>query len=143
MSLEKLLFNSKTLISLTKVPQKTVLALTVEFRKSQDFLILISGSSGNQIVSLTSKHLTFIFLNSHLWSKTAIFKLNNIQILSKCFFINGQISLNLGSLRLLGTEFWKFQGSFWESLTPRLPLIQALKRPEIQSLFRKLEALCD
>ena len=62
-----------------------VLALTVEFRKSQDFLILISGSPGNQIVSLTSEHLTSIFLNSHLWSKTAIFKLNNIQILSKFF----------------------------------------------------------
>ena len=56
---------------------QTVLTLTVKFRKSQDFLILISGSPGNQIVSLISKHLTTIFLNSHLWSKTAIFKLNN------------------------------------------------------------------
>ena len=32
----------------------SVLALTVKFRKSQDFLILTSGSLGNQIVSLTS-----------------------------------------------------------------------------------------
>ena len=64
---------------------KAVLALTLKFRKSWDFLILISGSLGNQIVSLTSKHLTSIFLNSHLWSKIAIFKLNNIQILSKFF----------------------------------------------------------
>ena len=65
----------------------TVLALTVEFRKSQDFQILTSGSPGYQIVSLTSKRLISIFLNSHLWSKTAIFKLNNIQILPKFFLL--------------------------------------------------------
>ena len=61
------------------------LHVTVNFRKSQDFLILISGSPGNQVVSLTFKHLTSIFLNSHLLSKTAIFKLNNNQILPKFF----------------------------------------------------------
>ena len=53
--------------------------------RTWDFLILISGSPGNQIVSFSSKHLTSIFLMPHLWSKTAIFKLNNVQILSKFF----------------------------------------------------------
>ena len=55
----------------------TVLALTVKIRKSQDFLAPISGSHGDQIFSLTFRNLTSIFLNSHLWSKTAILKLNN------------------------------------------------------------------
>ena len=122
-----------------------VLALTVKFRKSQEFLILISGSPGNQIVSLTSKHLTSIFLNSHLWSKTAIFKLNNIQILSINGQIslklgrNGQISLKLGSPRLPGTDFWKSRGNFWESLTPRLPLMQALELAATSALTKMLK----
>ena len=63
-----------------------VLALTFEFRKSWDFLLLTSESSGNQIFSLTSKHLTALFLNPHLRSKTAIFKLNNIKIPPNFFF---------------------------------------------------------
>ena len=63
-----------------------VLALTAEFRKSQDFLILTFRSPGNQIVYITSKHLTPLFLNSYLWSKTAIFKLNNIQIILNSFY---------------------------------------------------------
>ena len=45
--------------------------------KSQDFLAPISGSPGDQIFSLTFRNSTSIFLNSHLWSKTAIVKLNN------------------------------------------------------------------
>ena len=36
------------------------------------------------------------------------------------------MSLKVGSPRLPGIDFWKSQGSFWESLTPRLPLMQAL-----------------
>ena len=54
-----------------------VLALTVKIRKSQDFLAPISGSTGEQIFSLTFRNSTSIFLKSHLWSKTAILKLNN------------------------------------------------------------------
>ena len=54
-----------------------VLALTVKIRKSQDFLAPISGSPGDQIFSLTFRNSISIFLNSHLWSKTAILKLNN------------------------------------------------------------------
>ena len=49
----------RTFLSLCKC---TMLALTVEFRKSQDFLILMFGSPDNQIVSFTSKHLTSISL---------------------------------------------------------------------------------
>ena len=37
----------------------------------------ISGSPGDQTFSLTFRNSTSIFLNSHLWSKTAILKLNN------------------------------------------------------------------
>ena len=54
-----------------------VLALTVKIRKSQDFLAPISGSPGDQNFSLTFRNSTSIFLNSQLWSKTAIVKLNN------------------------------------------------------------------
>ena len=53
------------------------LALTVKIRKSQDFLAPISGSPGDQIFLLTFRNSTLIFLNSQLWSKTAIVKLNN------------------------------------------------------------------
>ena len=52
-------------------------ALTFKIRKSQDFLAPISGSPGDQMFSLTFRNLTLIFLNSHLWSKTIILKLNN------------------------------------------------------------------
>ena len=55
-----------------------VLALTVKIRKSQDFLAPISGSPGDQIFSLTFRNSTSVFLNSHLWGKTATVKLNNI-----------------------------------------------------------------
>ena len=55
----------------------TVLALTVKTRKSQDFLTPISGSLGDQIFSLTFRNSTSIFLNTHLWCKTAILKRNN------------------------------------------------------------------
>ena len=55
----------------------TVLASTVKIRKSQDFLAPISGSPDDQILSLTLRNSTSIFLNSHLLSKTAIIKLNN------------------------------------------------------------------
>ena len=41
------------------------------------FLAPISGSPGDQIFSLTFRNSTSIFLNSHLWSKTSILKLNN------------------------------------------------------------------
>ena len=37
----------------------------------------ISGSPGDQSFSLTFRNSTTIFLNSHLWSKTTILKLNN------------------------------------------------------------------
>ena len=56
----------------------SVLALTVKIRKSQDFLAPISGSPGDQIFSLTFRNSTTVFLNSHLWGKTATVKLNNI-----------------------------------------------------------------
>ena len=56
---------------------KSVLALTVKIRKSQDFLAQISESPADQIFSLTFRNSTSIFLNSHLWSKTTILKLNN------------------------------------------------------------------
>ena len=54
-----------------------VLALTVKIRKSRDFLAPISGSPNVQFFSLTFRNSASIFLNSHLWSKTAIVKLNN------------------------------------------------------------------
>ena len=57
--------------------QLAVLALTVKIRKSQDFPAPISGSPGDQIFSFTFRNWTSIFLNSHLWSKAAIVKLNN------------------------------------------------------------------
>ena len=60
-----------------------VLALTVKIRKSQDFLAPTSRSPGDQIFSLTFRNSTSIFLNSHLWSKTAIVKLNNTYSHSK------------------------------------------------------------
>ena len=50
----------------------SVLALTVKIRKSQNFLARISGSPGDQIFSLTFRNSTSVFLNSHLWSKTAL-----------------------------------------------------------------------
>ena len=56
---------------------QSVLALTVKIRKSQDFLAPISGSPGDQIFSLTFRNSTSVFINSHLWSKTDIVKLNN------------------------------------------------------------------
>ena len=56
---------------------KPVLALTVKIRKSQDFLAPVSESPGDQMFSLTFRNSTSIFLNSHLWSKTPILKLNN------------------------------------------------------------------
>ena len=62
---------------------ESVLALTVKIRKSQDFLAPISGSPGDQMFSLTFRNSTLIFLNSHLWSKIAIDKLNNTKIHSK------------------------------------------------------------
>ena len=52
-------------------------ACTVKNRKSQDFLAPISGSPGDQSFSFTFRNSTSVFLNSHLWSKTTIFKLNN------------------------------------------------------------------
>ena len=55
----------------------SVLAVTVKSRKSQDFLAPISGSPGDQIFSLTFRNSTSVFLNTHLWSKIAILKLNN------------------------------------------------------------------
>ena len=55
----------------------TVLALAVKIRKSWDFLAPISGSPGDQIFSLTFRNSISIFLNSHLWIKTAILKLKN------------------------------------------------------------------
>ena len=61
----------------------TVLALTVKIMKSQDFLAPISGSPGDQFFSLTFRNSASIFLNSHLWIKTAIVKLNNTYIHSK------------------------------------------------------------
>ena len=69
---------------------RAVLALTVEFRKSQDFLILKSGSPGNQIVSLASKHLTSLFLNFDLWSITAILNLTTYK-----FFLNSFIDAQI------------------------------------------------
>ena len=38
----------------------------------------------------------------------------------------GGICLKVCSSRLPGIDFWKSHGNFWESLTPRLPLMQAL-----------------
>ena len=58
-------------------PVNPVLALTVKIRKSQDFLAPIYGSPGDQIFSLTFRNSILIFLNSQLWSKTAIVELNN------------------------------------------------------------------
>ena len=64
-------------------------------------------------------------LKFHLGSKTAILKLK-VQIHSQTFYINGEVCLKVGSPRLPDTDYWKSQGSFWESLTLRLPLMQAL-----------------
>ena len=55
----------------------TVFALTVKIRKSKDFLAPISGNPADQIFSLTFRNSTSVFLNSHLWSKSAILKLNS------------------------------------------------------------------
>ena len=46
----------------------TVLALTVKIR----FLASISGSPGDQIFSHSFRNSISVFLNSHLWRKTAI-----------------------------------------------------------------------
>ena len=54
-----------------------VLALTVKIRKSLDFLAPVSEVLVIKFFPLTFRNSTSIFLNSHLWSKTAILKLNN------------------------------------------------------------------
>ena len=46
--------------------------INVKVRKSQDFLAPISGSLGDQMFSLTFRNSTSVFINSYLWSKTAI-----------------------------------------------------------------------
>ena len=54
-----------------------VLALTVKIRTSQDFLAPISEVLVIIFFSLTFRNSTSTFLNAHLWSKTAILRLNN------------------------------------------------------------------
>ena len=65
-------------------------------------------------------------LKFHLGSKTAILKLNLVQIHSKSFYINGEVCLKVGVRDFLTLIFGKSQGNFGESLTPRLPLMHAL-----------------
>ena len=63
----------------------------------------------------------------HLGSKTAILKLNVAQVHSKPFYINGEVCLKVEVHDFLALIFGSLmQGNFWESLTPRLPLMQAL-----------------
>ena len=69
--------------------------------KSQGFLAPISGSPGDQTVSPTFRNSTSMFLNSHLWSKTAILKLNKWFIIpymylqSTLLYWNYYITINL------------------------------------------------
>ena len=95
--------------------RSSVLALTVKIRKSQDFLAPISGSPGDQIISFTFRNSTSIFLNSQITHKF---------ILNFCYkWLNifksweSQISWHW---------FLEVQDNFCESLTSRLPLMQAL-----------------
>ena len=113
---------SKDLFLLISVGD-TVLALTIKTRKSYDFQGASFGSHAQSInfVFFQNSHLNIVS-SLQLWVKYHFIPTSTHYLSNLCI----EIYDNIGSQWLPGIKFWKLKTNYWESLTPRLPLMQAL-----------------